>query len=213
MSQMINHKYKIIYVRVAKTASESFITLLRGSDAQLKRVDVSSVWSPPGVVWDENHYPLSSMKEVIQPQNYENYFKFGFVRNPWDRALSQYKYGLWFYSHHTPPEYRKNKQKWPKPLRADFKHYVMGNTDWPAKYRPQWEFLEGCDFIGKFENLIEDVKYICDMNKLPFHHRNFPHEHKTEHKNYTEYYDDEMIQEIGKVFALDIENFGYEFGN
>jgi hypothetical protein len=70
---------------------------------------------------------------------------------------------------------------------------------------------EELDFIGRFENLLEDFGKVCSIlnckNKLPHSQYN-----KKTPKRYTEYYNDETQQIVAEKYAKDIEHFGYKFG-
>ena len=200
---MINHKHKFIFVRVAKTASTSILLRLFNDTQNSIRaiqnrylIDVSEYWDG-----DRNHYPLGIIKKVVPIKIYNNYFKFGFVRNPWARAVSAYHYSINWYN------WRPSKEP-PKTL-ATFKTWLSSLKPLD-KYCNQYTFVEGCDFIGKVENLQEDFNIICDKIGIP--RQELPHKNKTKHKHYTEHYDEETRKIVAEKFAKDIEYFGYKFG-
>ena len=190
---MISHKHKCIFTRVAKTGSSTLIYKVfpefGGHRVSTNyRAKVEKCWSH-----DSNHYPLYITKEITDSEIYESYFKFAFVRNPWDRLLSAYFYTF---------DRLKNTS-------ANFDRWIRSNLQ-PKYSMSQFKFTRGCNFIGRFENLEKDFKFICD--KIGLHSQQLPHKNKTNHRHYTEYYDDETRQLVAEKYAKDIEYFGYEFG-
>jgi hypothetical protein len=141
-----------------------------------------------------------------------NFFTFSFVRNPWDRFLSEY-----FFIKKNNGCGCKNfnfSEKFPT-----FKKYVLKSgksCSWYPHELNQLDFLSddsgdiNVDYIGKFENLQEDFNTICKKIGLP--NQQLPHTNKSKHKHYTEYYDDETREIVAEKYAKDIEYFGYKFG-
>tara|TARA_Y100000310_G_C20552192_1_gene748657 strand:+ start:306 stop:866 length:561 start_codon:yes stop_codon:yes gene_type:complete len=184
---MISEKHRCIFIHVPKTGGNSIKTIL-GLHRHL-------------------HSPASHKPEELLSE----YFSFSFVRNPWDRLVSSYVY-------------LKNggmgskldmdaKEKYIDNFKT-FKDFVLNidQTGLPNQQhlRQQTFWIDReLDFIGKFENLQQDFNKVCD--KLDILKQELPHTNKTNHKHYTEYYDDETRQIVAEKYAKDIEYFGYEF--
>jgi len=200
---MISHKHKFVFVHVPKTAGQSLYKNLGGwSDARPQGFDkVLKKY--------RHHFTISEYLEYgyLDINKFELYFKFAFVRNPYDRLLSEFKYA------------KRTHSKFKK----DFKYFVKrgwGNSRRHSTIkqhiRPQSEFLYNddgkslVDFIGRFENLHEDFNTICDKIGIP--QQELPHKNKSEHNHYSEYYDEETKQIVAEKYEKDIEYFGYEFG-
>ena len=80
---------------------------------------------------------------------------------------------------------------------------------------PQYHFISDwhgkntMDFIGKFENLQEDFNTLCDKIGIP--ERQLPHQNKSEHGYYSEYYNNETREIVEEKYAKDIDYFKYSF--
>ena len=155
----------------------------------------------------------------------EKYFKFAFVRNPWDRCVSRYFYerAKWLdhRKHHyhgtTFSDFIFNQNNHFKLSSGWIKHSPklkdLFEQKSPFEEQIDWISDENgniiVDFIGRFENLQEDFNIVCDKIGIP--RQELPHINKSKHKHYTEYYDAETRQIIAERYAKDIEMFGYTF--
>lgn len=148
-----------------------------------------------------------------QETDIDKYFKWMFVRNPYDRIVSSYQY-------HLSHEYI-----WP----MSFKCYTEKLTDffdfssenyWQERDNckrphliPQHYFccvggLDRCDFIGKFENLENDWVLLCNMLKYTYGH--LEKTNSTHHGHYLEYMSPEIVKRINQLYRKDFKLFGYE---
>ena len=192
---MINHKHKFVFIHIPKTAGTSIESLFI-NNAHIKDV--------PG---------KHNMVRDIGSEFLKKYFSFTFVRNPWSRMVSYYEFRIKrsfdMYNHGD------SFKKWISFLHSsDVKR--IDAYQFNLAIKNQYEFLINksneisVDFIGKFENLQEDFNTICDKIGIPY--QELPHENKSKHKHYTEYYDDETRSIVAEKYAKDIEYFGYKFG-
>ena len=201
---MISHEHKFIFVHINKTAGSSIKHSLRSCPHE-----------------NLGHEILSESINKCQGDP-DEYFKFTFVRNPWDKIVSNYFFRMGFC---------KRTQK------LSFKDWVTNSTkkksptfdNYSFLYcfaqRPQLDWISDrngkllVDFIGRFENLHEDFNIICDRLEIPRQELSYknkstlrnPKDHGRKH--YGELYDDETKEIIEERFAKDIEYFGYKFGD
>lgn len=145
-----------------------------------------------------------TLKAFVGKKIWNDSFKFCFVRNPWDRAVSMWKYinlkrnrwqQLSFSEFLEQPKDLNPAERWHSTTQLF--HITDENGNIMA------------DFIGRFENLQEDVNRVCE--KCGIKKSQLPHMNKTEHKHYTKYYDDKTREIVAKKFKGDIECFGYKF--
>ncbi len=154
----------------------------------------------------------------------KNFFKFSFVRNPYDRLVSCWKNKV------QNPQVRetighgmyKGFYKYEKIYGGmPFKEFIKVISKIPDEksdphFRSQYKFLtnnEGkllTEFIGKFENLEKGYEKICEIMGI----KNPPklkHERKSKRKNYREYYDEETKKLVAERYKKDLELFDYRF--
>jgi hypothetical protein len=191
---MISHSKKFIFVHITKTGGTSIDIALRKYTKNTK-----------------THQSILEMKEEAAKNfGLNNYFKFCFVRNPWDKMVSQYFYIK------KKIFYDKSFEEFIIDFKSTPNDWGFKGKNFPVKYQPvQKKWICGdkgevlMDFIGRFENLQEDFDTICDKIDLP--KRELPHRNSTNHNDYSEYYNKETREIISQKFSEDIEYFGYKF--
>lgn len=80
-------RYKYIYIRSPKSASTSIVNVLGECDNVRTAGYNSSSCMALHFYWPKSMLELDHLQQMWQ-----DYFVFGFVRNPWRRAYSMFKY-------------------------------------------------------------------------------------------------------------------------
>lgn len=173
------------------------------------------------------------------PDN-RDYFLFTFSRNPWDRAVSMWSYGLKKQQEELKKEDQREKiaQKYctfkemldlahkylvTKSLPGGAKGYAKAEKKcgghWgDVQWRKQWD-EKGIplNFMGRLEHFERDWKHVLKaidpsgrLHEL-YDKEGFVMANDSGHKPYWEYYDEELRKLVGEIYRLDIERLGYTF--
>ena len=227
---MICRDYNCLFVHIPKTAGQSveqFFMDLLGLDWEHDREALLLQSNDDPARGTEKLAHLSASEYVdygyLPQQEFSAYFKFSFVRNPWSRILSEYRYRNYF--HHL-----------------SFRDFVLNKLPrpgWDDQYRhvmPQYDMLHDrqgnllVDFVGRFESLQQDFDRVCE--RLGIVDSSLPHRNRSDKKsrdlkrklrnflfmngenrfqNRAEFYDDETREAVTEYYRKDIDTFGYEF--
>jgi hypothetical protein len=186
----MSHENKFIWFRIPKVATNTIREHLKSQKVYL---DVEYAFLI--------NYP---------PLLYKKYYKFGFVRNPWDRLVSCWLNKVVLYNHF----------KFDKKTYAEFQEFErfvsyvstidLSNCDGHLKLQSASIDLNQVDFIGRLENFDDDFLQICD--RIGIDGRNVEIKNKTTgRKDYMNYFDSKLKERVFKIYEKDIRFFGYEF--
>ena len=191
-----------LYVHIPKTAGISVASAIFGD----------------GVGW---HQTVRPYQKMYSRDEYDALFKFAFVRNPYTRTVSAYRYLQ------NGKIRSKDDIAWAESVLPNFPSFDAFVRGWLTRenaltqihFYPQHRFVSAghddnldVDFIGHFESLHEDFRRICN-------HLGLGSEYRLEHLNrsgesvlpdYAEYYTGESRRIVADVYAEDFRIFGYD---
>ena len=215
----VSRKLKCIFVHIPKTAGTSIEVAM---DMHENKEDLGfvtvSLGANTNTLFGKGLQHLTAVQIKNYFKNFEEYFKFTFVRNPWDRFASATLYD-------GPKTKNKNQISKKAFYQLGVKRFYKSSANLEKRpninygldhshYTPQVEYiLENgepiVDYIGRYENLKSDFATICKKLKVKC---TLEHRNSVERKYYTEYYNNDAKQFVLEKYAKDIEYFGYEFG-
>ena len=202
---MVHKEKKFVFVHIPKTGGHSIERYFGAWNDSGHKPHPTPLGASMLVGRNKEHFPL--WKILKRAPEARSFFKFTFVRNPWDRMVSEWGY---MQKHPVTGKARDAFWKYGKTFESFVKNDLIRFSR-PGHMKPQYKFLDlRINFIGKFETLQEDWDLICDKIQEPKF--KLPHTNKTDRKPYMEYYNDETRKIVKKQFAEDIKMFGYEFG-
>ena len=204
---MISHSKRFIFIHVPKAGGTSVEWALRKY----------GVWQHNADQYQSIYYKHALARDLkrMMSTEFDRYYRFGLVRNPWDWVASNYAFNRGMhgvYLRHTnmteTPKVPEFAAGW------TFKHWLRWwiDTCKPSQLQlmtdEQGSLL--MNRVLRFEDLKGEFFGLClRLRVLP---RRLPHIYKNEaRKPYPEYYDDESREWVAKHFAEEIRRFDYRF--
>ncbi len=225
---MISHKYKFIHIHIPKCAGTSIEKAFGHFDGHVgrngqdhrtirmiqqpwfNRNSISSISNLKELLRRAKHKMIKNTNpknhEKVTSEQFENYFKFTVVRNPFTRVFS------WYNSVINDP-FLLNYFKISKNI--EFNDYLKKFLSKSYMLRQQVCWLKNfngkinLDYIGKFEDL--DIVFKKISSQLSIKNLDFPHEKKSKKIDYKMYFNDESIDIVTKYYKDDLETFNYKF--
>ena len=190
---------RAIFVHVPKTGGKSISSELYGT----------------GLHEGFGHASAGFYQDLFGAISYHGYFSFAFVRNPWDRVYSAFRFGrAGGFGFKMGQELKKTIGH--MDFNTFVKEWLNGRDLSPyVIFRPQYNFL--CDEQGRilikrvcrFERFDEEYAYLRKRLGLG---ESLQHVNPSESGGrYTDVYDDESREIVGRIYARDIALFNYGF--
>ena len=157
---------------------------------------------------------ISGMRSKSIPYENAGYFKFTFIRNPWDRVVSGWVSK--FENYHDPNNPHQPGIRDPGlSLDTTFDEYVrfihkIKDNRADCHFKSMHCFVPDDITIGRVENFDKDFNAILKVKNFT------PYPITVENKSvgrghYTDYYTPELRDLVAERYVVDIERYGYEF--
>lgn len=206
---IISHQHRFIFAAIPKTGTHSVRQALR---EHLSSEDLEQV----GLFVDKRfpfaelaairhgHITLEQVRPFVGEQAFGDYFKFAFVRNPFDRFVSYCAFMT-----RQNGAFERNPQEVMRNIlfRVQPDHHVL--------FWPQHIFVvdgEGrllADQIGRVEDMQASYDAVCARIGIPT--RPLDQVNSSRRGSYRDYYDQQLIDAVAQRYRRDLDLFGYQY--
>jgi hypothetical protein len=198
---MISHDLRCIFVHIQKTGGSSVRQALKMAQHDLNK-----------------HRFALELRAGYGEEYWRSYFKFAFVRNPWDRLVS------WWCMIEQNALAKRPMNGFQRFIlsRANTFDQFLSNCDEEYHdgdgskwiFRNQLDYISDAngvtvDFVGRFERLESDFATIS--SRLGLSGLQIPHVNRSTRKHYSKYYSEAASRLVAARFARDIQAFSYSF--
>ena len=204
---IVSHRHRFIFLAVPRTGTHAVRAalgpILGEGDWQQQSLTAQVRLPVPALASvGHGHLTLRQVREHLPGSMWRDYFKFAIVRNPYDRFVS-----VCAMLNKRNPRYRGDETAFMKRAVGvrRFRQRVL--------VRPQFDMLIddtgelGMDFIGRYETLQESFDEAC--RQVGVSGSELGRSNRSDHDDYSTYYDDELLALVTRLYARDFERLGY----
>ena len=206
---IISHRHKFIFFAVPKTATHTIREALRqhtdDGDWEQQVLYGKQFFPMPEIArLQHGHISAEQIRPHLDADMWDGYFKFGFVRNPFDRFVS-----TCFFLNREDPTFANNAVSFMKERigRERFQKRVL--------VRPQHQQLcwsngdIALDYVGRYDSLQQSYDEICE--RIGFPGTKLGVKNSSKHSTFDTYYDADLRQRVASFYAEDLRIFDYDF--
>jgi hypothetical protein len=205
---IISGQHKFIFVAIPKTGTHSVRRALREhlgpQDVEQVGLFVQKKFPIPDLARiGHGHITLEQVRPYLKPEAWAGYFKFAFVRNPFDRFVSYCSF------------ITREVGAFERDPKAVMSHFLAKPPHDHILFQPQHSFVTDAagelltDFIGRVEDMQKSYDEAAARIGIPT--AELDKVNASNRRNYREYFDDNLIEGVAKLYARDLELFGYQF--
>ena len=208
---MIDPQNRFIFIHIPKNAGQSISTALRHHALTPRQRLLQTLMRRLWRKTKHDHYGLyrggwhgtaREVREAVGAETFEGAYKFAFVRNPWDRMLSLFRF----------EQLEPKRSHYEVSKSTDLEGYLdyLASVGFPTQESylvdDQGNLL--VDYVGRFETLENDFALVCD--KLGITER-LPHKNSSGRGDFRARFTPKAVDLVAEMFAADIDRFGYRF--
>jgi hypothetical protein len=207
---IVSHHHRFIFAAVPKTGTHAVRQALR---EQMGEADLEQVglfvnkrfpWADLAAI-QHGHLSLRQVRPYLGEAAFGGYFKFAFVRNPFDRFVSYCAFML------------RGGDVFEQRPRDVMRHFLFGEPpEGHVLFQPQSSLLVDDDGesllaegIGRVEDMQGSYDAICA--RIGITSRSLDRVNDSRHGDYRRYYDQGLIDGVTARYAQDLKLFGYSF--
>jgi sulfotransferase famil protein len=206
---IISNTHKFIFVAVPKTGTHAVRRALREhlgpEDMEQVALFVKKQLPMPELArLQHGHLSLQQVRPYLTPEQFGSYFKFAFVRNPFDRFVSYCAFMT-----RTGDAFQRDPKSVMRHILFTVRPYQH------ILFQPQHSLVVGADgqlladYVGRVEQMQESYDEACERIGIPT--QPLESVNASQRGHYRDYYDQQLIDGVAKLYARDLELFGYEF--
>ena len=202
---IVSHKYKLIFLHYPKNAVTNITSLLTKLDPNIVRFFIADIHHP-----SHGHIDATTGKNLVSPEVWNEYTKFGVIRNSFDWHVSLYNY-MNNHPHFSNLEPIKDKctfkqyLNWSKENMLGSKKFYMQPGSQKSFFTVDNKIIEN---LLDFNNLENELYAFLNKYSIPKKDLAPANINKSvRDRDYKNYYNEELINTVKSINKEDIDYF------